>query len=120
MKICYRYAGSYQEAVELTAESFVKLFKTIQQFNRGRQPFTEILFKTWFKKIIINTCIEGLRRNYTTGNNYLTAKTSRAAVVAVENINAKSSQEEIIEAIKQLILLYRTVYNLYVIEGIHH
>jgi RNA polymerase sigma factor (sigma-70 family) len=120
MKICYRYTNHQHEAEELTNESFVKLFKNIHLFDISRQLNTEALFKAWFKRIIINTCIDYLRKHHSMLNGHALSTDSESIADAQETAVDKLSYEEIIEAIKKLTPVYRTVFNLFVIEGMSH
>ena len=120
MKICYRYTNHQHEAEELTNESFVKLFKNIHLFDISRQLNTEALFKAWFKRIIINTCIDYLRKHHSMLNGHTLSTDSESIADVRETALDKLSYEEIIEAIKQLTPVYRTVFNLFVIEGMSH
>jgi RNA polymerase sigma-70 factor (ECF subfamily) len=120
MKICYRYTNHQHEAEELTSESFVKLFKNIHLFDISRQLNTEALFKAWFKRIIINTCIDYLRKHHSMLNGHSLSDSSESIADNRETPVDKLSYEEIIEAIKQLTPVYRTVFNLFVIDGMSH
>ncbi len=48
--------GDREEAEDLTQEAFLKVFRNLKKF-RGRSTFY-----TWFYRIVLNTCIDGLRR----------------------------------------------------------
>jgi RNA polymerase sigma factor (sigma-70 family) len=120
MKICYRYTSHQHEAEELTNESFVKLFKNIHLFDASRQSNAEALFKAWFKRIIINTCIDHLRKHHTTINGHQLSPDNEKMADPQETGIDKLAYEEIIEAIRKLSPVYRTVFNLFVIEGLTH
>jgi len=120
MKICYRYTQQQHEAEELTNESFVKLFKNIHLFDATRQTNAESLFKAWFKRIIINTCIDYLRKHHSLVNGHSLSPDTENITDPQETGIDKLSYEEIIEAIRQLTPVYRTVFNLFVIEGMTH
>ena len=49
-------SGNTEEAKDLTQEAFVKIIKNIKKF-RGRSSFY-----TWFYRIVVNTCLDGIRR----------------------------------------------------------
>ena len=121
MKITYRYVTLSVEAEELTNESFMKLFKNMQQFDVNRQGETEALLKGWFKKIIINTCIDFLRKHHL---NVISLETHNGGndnfIDVQESGFDKIQYREIIEIIKKLTPVYRTVFNLYVMEGYSH
>jgi RNA polymerase sigma factor (sigma-70 family) len=120
MKICYRYQNHTEEVEEIMNEGFLKLFKNIQQFDEARHAEIEIALKGWFKRILINTCIDHYRKNST-------HQIGKQVTEEAENIADHKetgldvlSYKEIIEAIRQLSPGYRTVFNLFVIEGMKH
>ncbi|MBC7903357.1 MAG: RNA polymerase sigma factor [Gemmatimonadaceae bacterium] len=120
MKICYRYTNHTHEAEELTSESFVKLFKNIHLFDNTRQANATMQLKGWFKRIVINTCIDHIRKNHTLVNgHHPTSETDNIADSQETGLD-RLSYEEIIAAIRQLSPVYRTVFNLFVIEGMSH
>lgn len=120
MNIAFRYIHQQEEAEELVHESFIKLFKNIDRFDIRRDGDTEALFKGWFKRIIVNTCIDQLRKVQL--NIIHPEKDSDYDHIgdAQENGLDKLAYQEIIEAIRQLTPVYRTVFNLFVIEGFSH
>lgn len=120
MKICYRYVNKLEEAEELVNESFIKLFRNIGQFDDGRQADTEALLKGWFKKIVVNTCIDYLRKSHLKLVSRETVPEIESFSDIQENGLDRLSYREIIEAIRKLTPVYRTVFNLFVIEGLTH
>ena len=111
MSICLRYADTRDEAVELLNESFMKIFKSIANFDITRP------FSPWLRKILINTCINHFRKKkmdfsdeYDAGNNLADG----------EDILSGISYQEILDIIRQLSPAYRAVFNLHVIEGYKH
>lgn len=48
--------GDREEAQDLTQEAFLKVFKNLKKF-RGKSSFY-----TWFYRIVVNACIDGIRR----------------------------------------------------------
>lgn len=120
MKISFRYVSRQEEAEELVNESFIKLFKNIQQFDGTRAGETEALLKGWFKRIVVNTCIDHLRRTHLKLVNQEISEESETFADNQESGVDKLMYREIIEAIKKLTPVYRTVFNLFVIEGYSH
>lgn len=56
--IAYRTcSGDREEARDFTQEAFLKAFRSLKQF-KGKASFY-----TWLYRIVINTCLDGLRRN---------------------------------------------------------
>jgi RNA polymerase sigma-70 factor (ECF subfamily) len=120
MSVCYRYAESHEEAEELVNESFIKLFKNIQKFESNRYADTFTSLKGWFKRILINTCIDQFRKNK---HNAMTHTLPEEFDIPAENQATAIDQisyKEIIDSIRQLSPAYRNVFNLFVIEGYSH
>lgn len=120
MAICERYAGTQQEAEELAQEGFVKLFRHIHRFDPGRHTDNLSSLKGWFKRILVNTCIDQFRKNRHTAMAQLVPEmmdvpeTGRAT--PVDNLSYK----ELLAAIRLLSPVYRKVFNLFVLEGMSH
>jgi len=110
--ICVRYAKDSDDAKDLIQDGFIRLFKNIDKFeNRGS-------FEGWAKRIFINTCIEYYRKQQ-----------KEQLKVAIENTpefsidsNALSllKAADLMLIIQKLPMGYRTVFNLFAIEGYSH
>ena len=120
MKICYRYTNQSEESEEIMNEAFVKLYKKLDQFDEFRQEDSLLSLKGWFKRILINTCIDHYRKNRSSVNGHILNEESDKLPDRSENGLDVLSYKEIIHAIKLLSPAYRTVFNLFVIEGLSH
>jgi len=120
MKICYRYTNHAEESEEIMNEAFVKLYKKLDQFDEFRQEDSLLSLKGWFKRILVNTCIDHYRKNRSSVNGHLLNEESDKLPDRSENGLDVLSYKEIIQAIKLLSPAYRTVFNLFVIEGLSH
>jgi RNA polymerase sigma-70 factor (ECF subfamily) len=113
LMICRRYVKSQEDAEELMLDGFYKFFKKISSFNYQG----DAALYMWMKKIMINECLMFLRKK-----NLFTIVTE----AEVEDVSLQEealnnlSADEIFKMIVQLPVGYRTVFNLYVIEGIPH
>jgi len=120
VKICYRYTNKYEEVEELVSEGFVKLFKNIEKFEINRYPDILSALKGWFKRILVNTCIDHYRKySHLNRNHGLAEETENIPDHGATGIDTLS-YKELIEAIRMLSPGYRTVFNLFVIEGLSH
>lgn len=120
MKICYRYTDRMDESEETMNEAFIKLFKNIHQFDEHRQEDILLSLKGWFKRILVNTCIDQYRKKQSSVQGHtLTNDSEKIADFSVNGLDVLS-YKEIIEAIRLLSPSYRTVFNLFVIEGLSH
>lgn len=110
--ICLRYADSYQTAEDLLQEGFIKVYKYIGNY-RGDGSF-----EGWMKRIFVNTAIEHFRkqaRMYPIVN-----LDSVEYSLEMRNLGDALELEDIQELIQKLSPGYRTVFNLYVVEGYAH
>ncbi len=110
--VCLRYAGSAAEAEDILQDGFVKVFRKLDSF-RG-----EGSLEGWVRRIIVNTAIEHFRRR-----DYLQPVTQREETTlegkdlsVLDNL----AERDIMQLISQLSPGYRTVFNLYVVEGYTH
>lgn len=109
--VCLRYMGNADDAQDILQEGFIKIFKNLERF-RG-----EGSFEGWVRRIFVNTAIEQIRKKKTDLS--LTEKEESIefkSVSAIENINEK----DLLRIIKNLSPGYRSVFNLYVVEGYSH
>lgn len=120
MKICFRYQQHTEQVEEVVNEGFTKLFKNIHQFDENRHPEIGVALKGWFKRILINTCIDYYRKNASYINGQVLTEESEKIADHGQSGLDMLSYKEIIESIRELSPAYRTVFNLFVIEGLTH
>jgi len=118
LKTCYAFRA--EPVQELAHEAFIKLFKHIDQFDESRHHDLLISLKGWFKRIIINTCIDHLRKNAS----YRNVKFFQTAPDWIPDNGSNGfdnlSYNDILNAIRELSPVYRSVFNMFVIEGLSH
>lgn len=119
VNICYRYTSNYHDVEELVSEGFVKVFKNIHLFDGTVYGLNEASFKGWFKKVLVNNCIDWIRKKHLPTTHYPDLEIVDSAD-KTETAEEKMSYKEIIEAVRELSPMYRTVFNLFVIEGMTH
>ena len=111
--VCQRYVKSPEDAEELLLDGFYKFFIKISSFNYQG----DAALYAWLKRIMINECLMFLRaKNVFTIVTEATAEEISLQEEALDNLSA----EEIFKLIVQLPVGYRTVFNLYAIEGMNH
>ncbi len=119
MGICMRYSTSPIEAEEITNDGFLKIFKKINDFEPTHQSY-EASFVGWIKRIFINTAIDYYRKHHKSYTLPLldndSFEISETAANAIDNMCYK----EIIELVQMLSPTYRTVFNLFVLDGYKH
>lgn len=110
--VCLRYAGNAEEAEDILQESFIKVFKKIGSY-RG-----EGSFEGWIRRIFVNTAIEHFRKK-----TYLQPITEQEESSVEGNylsVLDNLAEKDIVNLVQQLSPGYRTVFNMYVVEGYTH
>jgi len=120
MKICMRYTNTFEESEEVMNEAFMKLYKNVNQFDETRHTELLISLKGWFKRILVNTCIDHYRKHKSSVNGHILTKESETLADRSESGIDVLSYKEILDAIRHLSPGYRAVFNLFVIEGLSH
>ncbi len=120
MGICYRYARNHQEAEELVNEGFVKLFRNLHRFDVDRHSDMFNALRGWFKRILINTCIDQYRKNQHDAVSLAVPDDHDQIPDTQATAADMLSYKEIVEAVRQLSPSYRSVFNLFAIEGMTH
>ena len=113
MAVCYRFAQNREDAEDMLQEGFIKVFSQINSFrNQGA-------LEGWIRKIIVHTCINHLKKNkrFKESVDLIHASLVKVREDAVPSI---VQAKQIVECIRLLPLGYRTVLNLYAIEGYSH
>jgi len=110
--VCMRYAGNSDDAQDMLQDGFVKVFKNLEKF-RG-----EGSFEGWVRRIFVNTAIEHLRRK--TQLVSIGEKEERTIPQNEKTAIDSLAEKDILALIQQLSPGYRTVFNMYVIEGYTH
>jgi len=110
--VCLRYAKNREAAEDILQDGFVKVFTNIEKF-RGDGSF-----EGWVRRIIVNTAVEYYRKS-----------AKMYPVVNVDDVNKdipwqdtgdNLELEDVMNMINNLSTGYRTIFNLYVVEGYSH
>lgn len=111
--VCYRFARNREDAEDMLQEGFIKIFSQIHQF-RGQGAL-----EGWIRRIIVHTCINILKKNkkFTDSVDLFHANSLHNNE---NNIPSIMQAKQVVDCIRLLPLGYRTVLNLYAIEGYSH
>jgi RNA polymerase sigma factor (sigma-70 family) len=112
MGICLRYAVNRYEASEIMNQGFFKVFKNLTKYDQTKP------FKAWLGRIMVNTSIDYYRSNLKIAHTEELEKADHIndTELADKNLN----YNELLDMISQLPRAYRTIFNLYAIEGYSH
>ena len=110
--VCLRYSNTKEDAKDILQEGFVKVFTKLNQYT-GKGSL-----EGWMKRVFINTALEHYRVN----KNHMNQSDVAEAYNVGQEADAmdKISQKEIFEVMQNMATGYRTILNLYAIEGYSH
>lgn len=112
--LCQRYASGREEAEDLLQEGFIKVFKCLDQY-RGEGPLG-----AWVRKVILNVALQHIRNQ----KNIFVPLEDREIEFFLQKAYAtpdtSSTEGELIKLMQYLPPGFRTVLNLYVLEGYTH
>jgi len=114
MLTCLRYISDRQEAEDVLQEAFIAIYKDLQQYDYERANF-----KTWSSKVVINKCLKKLRKK-TIPTIFKDILDFRYKFIARANAIGNLNLEYLTKVINGLPKGYRSVFNLYVLDGYTH
>ncbi len=116
MSICIRYTHSYEDANAALNMGFLKILNSIEKYR------TDVPFKSWIRKIMINVLIDEYRKKKKDDKNMRVAYdyAEGTPLVELNNAIAKMDAERIHRLIMELPPISQKVFNLFVIDGFEH
>jgi RNA polymerase sigma-70 factor (ECF subfamily) len=111
--VCYRYARNREDAEDMLQEGFMKVYSQIRQYKGAGA------LEGWIRKIVVHTCINILKKNKKFSDSVDLIHAS-SIQISDNNIPSMLQAKQVVECIRLLPIGYRTVLNLYAIEGFSH
>lgn len=111
--VCMRYVDRYDEAQDMVQDGFVKVFKKINTFSGSGS------LEGWIRRIMVNTALDYLRKIKNERFN-LSIDDVDYSIKEQQIIESSMQAEDLLKIIRTLPLGYRTVFNMYAIEGYTH
>lgn len=112
--ICLRYAKNEAEAEDFLQEGLIVIYKNLYMFRPKGS------FRAWLKKVMINSCLQIHKKKQFPIFKILPDKILIDCDPPPLEEEAPISQENLLKYIQQLPDIYRTIFNLHVIEGYDH
>ncbi len=112
-RVCLRYAKDRPEAEDMLQDGFVKIFTDLHQYNGNGA------FGGWLRRVVVNVALQHIRKYKKFENTVELDQLPEVPYtneIATSNLNAQA----LTKMIQQLPTGYRTVFNLYVVEGYTH
>jgi RNA polymerase sigma factor (sigma-70 family) len=110
--VCLRYAQSEPEAEDIMHEGFIKIYKNISKYEAGTS------LKSWMRRIMVNSSIDHYRERKRKRTEEITPMLKMRS--KRPDVFSKLTVDEILLALRKLSPTYRTVFNMFVIEGFSH
>ena len=111
--VCYRFGKNREDAEDMLQEGFIKVFTQIHQYRN------EGALEGWIRRIIVHTCINIIKKNKKFSDSVDIAY-ANGIHIKEELIPSIMQAKQVVECIRILPIGYRTVLNLYAIEGFSH
>jgi len=100
-----------EDAEDALIQGFHKILTKIDQYRGGGS------FEGWMRRIIVNECLMSLRKR----NNFnIQVEINNIDIGSSVTVEDKLAYEDLLEVMDKLPTGYRTVFNLYVVEGYKH
>jgi RNA polymerase sigma-70 factor (ECF subfamily) len=112
--ICLRYAKNKMEAEDVLQEVYVKIYNNISSYHHDGS------FEGWLRRIAVNTSITYYRKNLKHAFQEDIDDVVQHKNDPLQFDDLEFTQEELMNCIGKLPTGYKTVFNLYVIEGFMH
>lgn len=109
--VCRRYTNSLEDAEEVLSNGFIKVFDKIEQYS-GKGALGG-----WIRTIMVREALNFIRYQK---NMFVEVEEERQAEFGHQQEQENMNAQHLMKLIDQLPLGYRTVFNLYAIEGYNH
>lgn len=113
MGVCLRYAGRSEEAEDMLQNGFIRVFEKLDTF-RGSGSL-----EGWVRKIVVNESLTYLRKNKALQMN-IDIDDAKYRIPGNSHVGESMNEKDLLKMIQQLPAGFRTVFNMYAIEGYSH
>ncbi len=113
LAVCMRYAFCREDAEDMLQEGFINIFRQLHTFE-GKGAF-----EGWMRRIIVNNCINNLKKNKKFSD-MIDIDAAMEMPNSEESFPSIMHGKQVLAYIRSLPVGYRTVINLYSIEGFSH
>ena len=119
MKVAFRYVSTYEQALELTQNGFIKIFHEFIGLRFDQSALTKEILLGWLKRTFIITLVDHIKSAFD-----LYKPWPIPGDIWKQYDEPFTDEEmthiELIKLLKGLPALYRMVFNLHVIDGFTH
>jgi len=112
LSVCMRYAKDKDEAQDILQEGFIKMFKNMNNYR------SEGSLEGWIRRIMVHSAISRYRKSKTM---VLVDDFAEQNIPMSSSYNANGLEaKELMKMVQELPGTYRSVFNMYAIEGYSH
>lgn len=111
--ICLRYAKNEMSAEDIMQEGFIRIYRYLSHY-KGKGSF-----EGWMRRTMVNTAINYYKKNLRTGQESQFDEAFGISSTSADAISQLSTQE-LLNLVSNMPDGYRTVFNMYVVDGFSH
>ena len=112
--VVMRYINDKERAEDVLQDSFIKVFKNLYKFEHSGS------LEGWIRRIMVNTALDQIRKNKKRQNNVELDDDGYFELKHESNAEEILQAESLLKLVQSLPEGYRTVFNLFAIEGYSH
>ncbi|MBA3971399.1 MAG: sigma-70 family RNA polymerase sigma factor [Bacteroidetes bacterium] len=113
MGVCLRYCDSQEEAEDVVQNGFISVFENINTFKGAGS------LEGWVRRIMVNTALTNIRKNKKFKQN-IDLDSVEFMLPSATQANDSYEAKDLLKIIQTLPVGFKTVFNLYAIEGYSH
>lgn len=114
--VCLRYLKNEADAQDVLQETFVNAYRKADSFSGSGS------FEGWIKRIAVNNCLQKLRQDQKNFGFNLEIKENQDFEAAHDDdvLEKEESEAQLLKALQELPVGYRTILNLAILEDYSH
>jgi RNA polymerase sigma factor (sigma-70 family) len=120
LKVAFRYAGTYEQAVEMTYHGFIRIFNELTRLKISQDMKFKAGLSAWVKRIFIITLVGKIRSEFNLHTPHPIPGDIWQEPGGQANMEDVIVYIELIKILKGLPVRHRLVFNLHVIDGFSH
>jgi RNA polymerase sigma factor (sigma-70 family) len=113
MGVCLRYCDNQEEGEDVLQNGFINVFENISSYKGTGS------LEGWVRKIVVNTALTSIRKNKKMKHNIELEQVEYTLASSNDMVDS-FAVKELLKIIQTLPVGFRTVFNLYAIEGYSH
>ncbi|PHR30341.1 MAG: RNA polymerase subunit sigma-70 [Fluviicola sp.] len=113
MGVCLRYMKDHAQAEDVLQDGFVKVFTKLEKYSGDGS------LEGWVRRIMVNTALDHLRKTNKFNAN-ISMDEVGYKVESDTDVLASLMEEDLLKLIQEMPTGYKTVFNMFAIEGYSH